>query len=189
VKRLILASESPRRRQILEDLGLHFNSVHPNVDEHDFDTLAPEKRVIEIAKAKAMSVIHSLGAEKSALILAADTLVCDPRDRGDARRMLDLLSNRQHLVHTGLVLFDNLDGRNEWMVSTSMVRFSRLDDREIESYLDSGEWQGVAGAYRVQGLGAAYIECIEGSYSGIMGLPIRELYVMFKRLGIDFLSK
>jgi septum formation protein len=210
MKSLVLASASPRRREILAGLGLPFSSLAHDVDESVFDAREPVVRVLDLARAKAEDCASKLDGQGNAVVLAADTLVCDPlpwhpsmdafkdasgavtlgkaRDRGEAARMLALLSGRTHLVHTGLVLLDLGTNRSETAISTSRVGFAELSGIEIEGYLDSGEWEGVAGAYRVQGLAALFIERIEGSWSGIVGLPIHELYATLGRLGLELSS-
>ncbi|HET7839453.1 MAG TPA: Maf family protein, partial [Rectinemataceae bacterium] len=131
------------------------------------------------------------GAGAPRLVLAADTLVCvsdrgsetalgKPRDLAEARSMIALLSGRSHQVHTGLALLDRWSGRLETVRSDSTVHFAKMEAEEIEAYLDTGEWRGVAGAYRVQGAAALHIARIEGSWSGIVGLPIHELYVILR---------
>ena len=117
--------------------------------------------------------------------LLSELVLGKPRDREDARAMIRSLSGKAHLVHTGLALLDRPECRLELVRSDSSVRFAPMSASEIEEYLDSGEWEGVAGAYRVQGLAAKHIERIEGSWSGIVGLPIRELYVILRRAGFD----
>jgi septum formation protein len=194
MEKLLLASSSPRRKDLLESLGLDLAIIAPDIDETIYDCQRPRDRVIALAMLKARAVARGAPYTEPRLILGADTLVCVPEsssgideevlgkpvDRDDARRMIVLLSGRVHCVHTGLALIDRENGR-EWTArSDSTVGFSRMDYEEIETYLDSGEWEGVAGAYRIQGRAAWFIERIEGSWSGIVGLPIRELYGILK---------
>jgi len=205
---IILASASPRRRDILTELGFGFDVVVHDIDETRLDHLPPSERVLALAHAKAQSV-RGEALLRGAVVIAADTLVCDPfplplpesagdfvdlsgsrtlgkpTNREDARRMLRLLSGRSHSVHTGLVILDAAASREEAALSTSLVRFASLSESEIEAYLASGEWEGVAGAYRIQGLAALFIEEIRGSWSGIVGLPIHELYAILCRLSIE----
>lgn len=207
---LILASTSPRRRELLSSLGFDFDIVVHDVDENGLDHLKPAERVVALALAKARSAVAD-GKSRAALVIGADTLVADPlcasgddtaslqafaddsgaftlgkaEDRNEARTMMAALAGRVHAVHSGLAVVDASSGRSETALSTSLVRFAPLSEREIEDYLDTGEWQGVAGAYRIQGRAAYFIEEIRGSWSGIVGLPIRELYVIFTRLGIE----
>lgn len=193
---LILASSSPRRREILSSLGLEFEIVDPDVDESLRDCLAVEERVIRLAEDKARSAARLLGPGRTHACLGADTLVRikdpeggpgrvlgKPRDREDARTMIKALSGRVHDVHTGLALVD-VSGGVETIRSDSKVRFAAMSEAEIEDYLDSDDWEGVAGAYKIQGRAALFIEGIEGSWSGIVGLPIRELYVILSQAGI-----
>jgi len=206
MRTIILASGSPRRSAILTELGFIFDTYLHDFDETSLDHLPPAERVVALARAKARNALPAAGT-REALIIGADTLVCEPAppspearafadasgaitlskpaDKDAAELMLRILSSRTHQVHTGLVVLNSSNGREESALSTSFVRFAPLSDREIEAYLDSGEWEGVAGAYRVQGLAALFIEEIKGSWSGIVGLPIRELYAIFNRLSIE----
>ncbi len=202
---LILASTSPRRSQLLQSLNIPFLVMDPNIDESRRDELPPMERVVALAEDKARAAAKSAEADAPRLIVAADTLVClrppgdqdrdesgcatgrdelvlgKPGDRDDARRMIRLLSGRNHMVHTGLAVLDRTANRLFSTKSDSVVRFSSISEEEIEEYLDSKEWDGVAGAYRIQGWTALFIEKIDGSWSGIMGLPIHELYDILKR--------
>jgi len=197
---LILASSSPRRREILSSIGLEFEIVDPDVDESLRDDLPVEERVLRLAEDKAVSAARRLGAGRRYACLGADTLVRvrgrddgpgqvlgKPRDRLDARDMIKALSGRTHDVHTGLALA-GIDGRIETIRSDSRVSFAAMSEVEIEDYLDTGDWEGVAGAYKIQGRAALFIEKIEGSWSGIVGLPIRELYVILSHAGISFVA-
>lgn len=193
---LILASSSPRRREILSSIGLEFEIVDPDVDESLRDGLPVEERVMRLAEDKAVSAARRLGAGRRHACLGADTLVRvrgsdggpgmvlgKPRDRADAKEMMLALAGRTHDVHTGLALVGT-GGRVETIRSDSRVSFAAMSAEEIESYLDSGDWEGVAGAYKIQGQAALFIERIEGSWSGIVGLPIHELYVILSHAGI-----
>ena len=180
---IVLASKSPRRRQILEELGLDFEVVVEDVDESS-DISDPVDRVCGIAARKAgavrdMLVSHNIDVN-SLCILGADTIVYaggeflgKPRDREDARRMLRLLSGSTHTVVTGVAVA--IGGRIECDASVSEVVFSRMTDEDIEAYLDTDEPYDKAGAYAVQGIAATYIDCIRGDYLGIVGLSTRTL--------------
>lgn len=194
---LILASSSPRRREILSSLGLEFEIVDPDVDESLRDGLPVEERVMRLAEDKARSAASRLGSGRQHACLGADTLVRlrgseggggqvlgKPRDRADARDMIRALAGKTHDVHTGLALA-GIDGVIETIRSDSRVSFAPMSEGEIETYLDSRDWEGVAGAYKIQGQAALFIERIEGSWSGIVGLPIRELYVILSHAGIS----
>lgn len=118
-----------------------------------------------------------LGSE---LPLGPEQALGKPIDRGDAERMMRLLSGRDHYVRTGVALYDRLACKMRTIRSDSLVGFAPMSEEELASYLDSGEWRGVAGAYRIQGLASLYINALEGSWSGVVGLPMRELYVILR---------
>jgi septum formation protein len=194
---LLLASGSPRRRELLNASGIPFDSIVPDLDETSRDSLAPAERVLALAEDKAKAVAKLAGLSSPRLVLAADTLVClplddkdgaeqalgKPEDEEDARRMLLRLAGRSHIVRTGLALLDRTSGAIFAIRSDSIVRFATMDAKEIEAYLSSGEWKGAAGAYRIQGLAAFFIDRLEGSWTGVVGLPMQELYVILKKAG------
>jgi septum formation protein len=201
---ILLASSSERRRELLEAQGISFSTIAADVDERAYDHLPPKDRVIRLATEKARAVAGECPI--GTLILAADTLVCDPtprgggplsadssghitlgkpQDRNEARRMIESLEGTRHHVHTGLVGLVAGSGLIEAACSSSTVSFSSMGPDDIEEYLDTGEWIGVAGAYRIQGKAARYISRLEGSWSGVVGLPIHELYVILSRLGVE----
>lgn len=195
---IILASSSPRRWELLESLSINFDVFSPETDESIHDRLPVHRRVRALAEDKAKAAREGLPGEKR-LILAADTLVClprklghkekaagKPRDRDDARSMIRALSGRRHEVCTGLAILDPERERMASLCARSLVRFATMSEGEIEDYLDYGDWEGVAGAYRIQGRAALHIESIHGSWSCIVGLPLRELYVILLRSGYDF---
>lgn len=183
---------------MLREIGVDFDTLVPDVDEALRDYLPPADRVLALAedKARAAAALDRPGGHR--LIFAADTLVClpgagpggselalgKPEDLADARRMIRLLEGRAHLVRTGIALLDLGTDRARTARSDSTVVFSRMVEEEIEVYLESGEWAGVAGAYRIQALASLYIERLEGSWSGVVGLPMRELYVILRSAGI-----
>jgi len=197
MERLILASASPRRRELLTAAAIPFQSIVPDIDETKRDSLYPRERVLALAHDKALAASTLTLPDSPRLVLAADTLVCvtsekarggedalgKPRDEEDARRMLHRLAGGTHVVRTGLVLRDRSSGAAFPIRSDSIVRFAPMSGEEIEAYLESGEWEGVAGAYRIQGLAAWFIERVEGSWTGVMGLPKRELYVILLQAG------
>lgn len=199
---LVLASSSPRRKEVLRDLSIPFLSIHPDIDESVCDHLEPSHRVVALAEKKALAGETLLRLKPSGeghprLLLAADTLVAfhlpkswktvgKPSDRDEARAMLSYLSGKSHTVFTGLCLLDIVAGKRVTSLTTTTVRFGRMTEAEIEAYLDTGEWRGAAGAYRVQGRGSCFIEGIKGSWSCVVGLPIRELYGMLTQAGYEF---
>ena len=190
--RLLLASSSPRRSELLRSAGYSFDRFDPDVDETSCDHLNSALRVLAIAEMKARDAALR-APQKSRLVLAADTLVClegddksperilgKPTDRSEAAAMLRALSGQSHLVRTGLALLDRQDGRLRTSRSDTRVYFSALAEGQIEDYLDTEEWRGVAGAYRIQGAAVAFVERLEGSWSGVVGLPMGELYVILR---------
>jgi septum formation protein len=171
---LILASGSPQRRAILEQLGVDFRVEVPDVEEL---TKGEARAVVrENALRKAMAV-----AGRDARVLGSDTAVVldgrilgKPRDEQEAETFLRRLSGRTHEVMTGIALREP-DGRERSDVAVTRVRFRRLERPELEWYLATGEWQGRAGAYAIQGRGAALVEEIEGDYFNVVGLPVAAL--------------
>lgn len=167
---LVLASGSPRRRELLTRLGVPFRVVVPDVDETPHDAEAPAALVRRLAEAKAAGVDASV-------VLAADTVVeldgvvlGKPTDPDDARRMLRSLSGREHAVRTGVAV--RRKGELSIEVVTTTVRFVELDAAAIDRYVDSGEPVDKAGAYALQGRGGVFVESIAGSPSNVVGLPL-----------------
>ncbi len=186
---IILASSSPRRRELLTQAGIPFVVMPGDVDEENADISGtPAQKAQQLAYLKAMDVARG----KSGIILGADTIVvCDdeifgkPADADDARRMLRKLSGREHLVITGIALINTSTGRVSTGYETTKVRFSSLSDREIEAYIESGEPYGKAGAYAIQGRAALFVEGLDGCYSNVVGLPLRRLYRLLQDFGIE----
>lgn len=181
--RLLLASRSPRRRQILAGLGVDFEVVSPPADElRDGD---PERLVLENARRKARAGLAAAG-RPGLPVLGVDTdVVVDgralgkPADEAEARRCLEALSGRTHEVLSGVAVLTIAEGGGEPAersgVARSAVTFARLDPETIRRYLDSGEWRDRAGGYAVQGLGSTLVDRLEGDLSNVIGLPIRLL--------------
>ncbi|MBO0739556.1 MAG: septum formation protein Maf [Alphaproteobacteria bacterium] len=175
---LVLASASPRRVDLLRQVGLAPDRIDPaDVDESAGPGELPPAHALRLAEAKARAV---MGRHPGAYILAADTVVaCGRRilpkteEEASARSCLELLSGRRHRVHGGVALIDP-GGRLVSRRVDSQVVFKRLSEAEIAAYLRSGEWQGKAGGYAIQGRAAALIRWVSGSYSNIVGLPLFE---------------
>ncbi len=177
---LFLASTSPRRRQLLEALGLSFTLVHCDINEKHPEIGDLSAVISENAVGKALAGAKALG-DKKGLVISADTLVAvenkvltKPVDRADAVEMLKLLSGRKHTVMTGVALQLSTQAVHSF-VETSEVFFRKLSPIEIESYADTREPYDKAGAYAVQGASCLFIEKIVGSYTNVMGLPIERL--------------
>jgi septum formation protein len=188
--RLVLASSSPRRADLLNAAGIPFEIRPVEVDERFLAGEKPEQAVARLARAKAEAAGRS---EPDAVVLGADTTVVvqgvalgKPADATDAARMLRLLSGRSHNVLTGICLCSG--GRRLVHVEDTRVRVSRLSDAEIAWYVSTGEPLDKAGAYAVQGLASRFIEGIDGSYANVVGLPIPSVYELLKELGCDILG-
>jgi len=186
--RLILASSSPRRAQILRDAGLVFSIVSSAVDETPIPGEAPGDLVLRLANAKAELVAaRSVGP---AIVVAADTVVVlegqilgKPRSTDDARHMLEKLSGRTHSVVTGVSLIRLPDVEPRAFVETTLVHFDRLSANEITRYLATDEPHDKAGAYAIQGRAGRYIPRIEGCYYNVVGLPLARLLSELHELG------
>ena len=181
----MLASSSPRRRVLLEELGFDFVIVEPVSDE-SFDHSDPKTRVIINAEAKARSVSNHFSGS---LIIGADTVVyldnCifgKPVDSEDAKEMLEKLSGRNHQVYTGLAVLNTLTGEMQSRAACTEVIFNKLSREVIEAYVASGEPLDKAGAYGIQGYGGVFIAGIVGSYSNVVGLPLELLREMLQNL-------
>ena len=187
--KLILASASPRRREILELIGLAPDAIIPSdADETTPEGLSPAEQVRLLARRKGESILPKTGEDD--LILASDTLVaCDgvvlgkPHDRGDAFRMLRMLSGRTHEVCTGVCLLYR--GKTDVFVNRTQVEFYPLTDGEINAYLDTGEPFDKAGAYGIQGRGAVLVKGIRGDFFSVMGLPAAEVARRVREMTAD----
>lgn len=185
-RRLILASASPRRRELLTLMGLELLLCPVDADEQLSG--APDRVVTELARRKA----HAAAAlHPGEAVLGADTLVaCEgetlgkPRDEGDALRMLRLLSGRCNTVYTGVCVIAP-DGSEDVRCQTSLVHFSRIDDASALRYIRSGEPMDKAGAYAVQGMGGMFVRRVEGSPSNVIGLPMHLVREMLMQIGFE----
>ncbi|HEV2212620.1 MAG TPA: nucleoside triphosphate pyrophosphatase [Gammaproteobacteria bacterium] len=187
--RLYLASASPRRRQLLEQLRLSFKVQVAEVDETPRPGELPADYVLRLARTKAESMAGKLG-QPVARVLAADTAVVlgsamlgKPRGREEGVAMLGRLSGREHVVLSAIALWH--DGRLDTALSTSEVRFRTIAAAEAAAYWDTGEPADKAGGYGIQGLGAVFVERLRGSYSGVMGLPLFETVELLRQAGMS----
>jgi septum formation protein len=189
----ILASASPRRRELLASIGLEFEVRPSNIPEVRQEGEAPEEYVARLSREKAQALA---AAYPTSWIIAADTTVLlgdelleKPVDGRDAQRMLAAIAGRTHIVYTGVTL-QNVDrAYHDTRIAESEVRMLPLSAEEIEWYVGTGEPLDKAGAYAVQGVGAMFIESIHGSYTNVVGLPLATLYQMLRRAGLDPLSE
>ncbi|MFA6958812.1 MAG: Maf family protein [Thermoanaerobaculia bacterium] len=186
--RLILASGSPRRRELLGGIGIGFDVVVSDVEEKQEPGEAVDAYVRRLARDKGAAVAAT---HPDAWVLSADTVVFidghvleKPTSRDDARAMLAKIAGREHVVYTGVALQNAHAGFLEDSVTASKVRMIELTPDEIAWYVDTGEPMDKAGSYAVQGIGAMFIESIDGSYSNVVGLPLSVVYDMLKRAGV-----
>ena len=190
--KIILASQSPRRKELLERMGIQdFETISPNVDESAFHGLPPEELVRRLSAEKAAAVAGKVGED--AVVIAADTVVAlegavlgKPADELDAFKMLSALSGVRHQVYTGVTVCRG--GEKQTAHEVTDVTFRELSEREIEDYISTGEPMDKAGAYGIQGYGALLIQGISGDYYNVMGLPVCRLSGILSRFGVDCLK-
>ncbi|TYP57618.1 Maf family protein [Thermosediminibacter litoriperuensis] len=190
-QKLILASASPRRRELLAQLGLDFKVIPSGIDEAFLPSGPPELAAVRLADQKAADVALRAG---EGIVIGADTIVVvddiilgKPEDENNAREMLTRLSGRWHSVYTGIAVIDTASGRKISDYEESRVKFKKLSPREIENYLKTGEPMDKAGGYGIQGKGALLVERIEGCYYNIVGLPLFKLGFMLSHFGVEIL--
>ena len=187
----ILASASPRRLELLRQIGIEPFVVPSECDEDVTGISDPEGIVKELSKRKAESVYNNLSVKAGTVVIGADTLVCckgeilgKPKDERDAARMISLIADGTHTVTTGVTIIktDNsgLHGNTVTFAETSKVTVYPISDREIEEYISTGEPMDKAGAYAIQGIFSKFIRSIEGDYTNIVGLPLGRLYRFLK---------
>ena len=185
---IILASKSPRRRELLQTMGIEHFEVRPASGPETLPAAgaSPAETVKAICAGKAAEAARTAAPDD--IVIAADTLVFldgkplgKPADQADARRMLRALSGRTHTVWTGVAVSKN--GRTDIRAVGTEVRFRPMTDAEIDSYVATGEPMDKAGAYGIQGRGCVYIEGIRGDYFNVMGLPVSTLYTMLQAAG------
>lgn len=188
--KLILASSSPRRAEILRGAGITFEVCAPQVEEVRQPNESVEKMVARFAEAKARAAAESVGGNIHAIIIGADTAVeldgaifGKPRDAVDAREMLSYLSGRTHDVLTGIFVLRLPDVVTRSAVEKTAVTFAPLDPIEIEAYITSGEPFDKAGGYAIQGRAGRYIPRIDGCYFNVVGLPLARLHALLGELG------
>ena len=193
--RLILASASPRRLELLRQIGIEPDAVVPaEIDERAHPGEKPGEMAARLAEAKARAgAVTARGSnppETNTLVLGADTVVaCGRRvlpkagDEAEARRALGLLSGRRHRVYGGVCVIDRAGRAHRRLVVTA-VAFKRLDDAEIDDYIAIGEWRDKAGAYAIQGRAAGFARHVNGSYSNVVGLPLFETRALLRGLGL-----
>lgn len=192
--KIYLASRSPRRGELLRQIGVDFEVLPSDVDESVRPGEAPEHYVLRLAREKAEACLQRITLDNlpAMPVLAADTTVCadgeilgKPENDTDACDMLRRMSDRWHSVHTGIALA--WDGNVEVMISSTQVEMAPLTEQEIASYVASGEPHDKAGSYGIQGLAGAFVRRIEGSFTGVMGLPVYETAQLLRKAGLHVL--
>ncbi len=188
---LVLASASPRRKQLLQSIGLNAQIIPANIDEDKLKGLPPEKMVAQLAMLKATDVARSFKGET--YVIGADTCVCldseilgKPHNIADAKRMLGMLSGKKHTVYTGYCVVDCKSGNAVSKCEKTEVKFRTLSEKEIDAYIKTREPMDKAGAYGIQGKGSMFIEKIDGDYFNVVGLPLCALtQLMRDEFGIE----
>ena len=190
---IILASGSLRRREYFKLMGLPFSVLPAEIDESLCTHTDPHELTRELSEKKILKVLEDMKARPPKWICGADTVIVmgkkifgKPKSREEAASMLRLLSNKRHNVVTSIAVYNARENKMDSRSASCFVSFARLCEAEIEWYLDTNEWQGVAGAYRIQGLASLFITKIEGSQSTVLGLPLREFYVMLRDNGYPY---
>ncbi len=185
MKKLILASSSPRRREILERYNVDFQIIKSHIDERISYNDDPFQVVMSLAFQKAEDI--SKGLDFDAIVLAADTIVYldkvigKPKDETDAYRILESLSGKEHSVITGIAIIDTSLGKKIVDYETTKVKFRELQPEKIKNYLNTGEFRDKAGAYGIQGYGEILVDWIDGPYSNVVGLPIVKVDKLLER--------
>lgn len=189
--KVILASASPRRRELLAQIGMDFKVIISKADENISEP-APEQLVMKLSDIKAMAVYEEHGIEDEAtIILGADTVVAfgrkvlgKPKDTQQAKEMLSMLSDNTHQVFTGVTILYKKQGglkRETFYDKTTVYTYS-ISDKEIDQYIMTGEPMDKAGSYGIQGIGAKFIKKIDGDYNNVVGLPVSKIYQKIKEI-------
>jgi len=186
---IVLASASPRRRELLERIGIRFAVVPSHAAEEELPGETPEEHVLRLSRTKAQEVARRpevagrwfIGSDT--IVLRGTTILGKPRDAAEAAAMLRSLSGRSHRVLSGYAVYDRQSGSTVSGAVTTAVRFKELTEEEIAGYIASGEPFDKAGAYAIQGIGVFMVLAIEGSYTNVVGLPLCEVVEVLERLG------
>jgi len=187
---LVLASASPRRRELLQQIGLKFQVIPSCAAEEKLSGETPEELVTRLSLEKAGEVARRKGVDgrwfigSDTIVLCDDNILGKPRDDAHATEMLQHLSGREHQVLSGYAVIDRQTGRQRAEAVSTRVWFRQLTEAEIARYIATGEPMDKAGAYAIQGLGICFVARIEGSYTNVVGLPLCRLTTAMKELGI-----
>ena len=187
MKKIILGSQSPRRKELLENAGVEFEILTADGEEVVDENLSFPQIVESLAKQKSLQVSENSLCPEDAVVITADTMVVcgdmimgKPKDDADAKRMLNLLSGNIHKVMTGYCILDRVSGKNVSGVVETEVKFRKLDDGEIDRYIRTGEPKDKAGAYGIQLRASMFVEEIHGDYFNIVGLPVERICKLLK---------
>jgi septum formation protein len=190
--KFILASASPRRRELLKSIGLEFDVIPSHIPEVRAAGEAPEEYVARLSREKANAIAEQY---PGSWIIAADTTVLmgdelleKPADGKDAERMLAAIAGKTHTVYSGVTLLNREGGHHDTRVAESEVRMLPLEPRDIAWYVATGEPLDKAGAYAIQGIGSMFIDSVHGSFTNVVGLPLALLFQMLRKAGIDPLT-
>ncbi|MDR2783691.1 MAG: Maf family protein [Treponema sp.] len=195
---IVLASASSQRHEYFKLLGIPFIARPSTIEETWDETLPLEEAPKAIATRKVLCAAESLQAESAEApvarwVFGADTIAAmdgrvfgKPKDRAHAKHMLSRLQNRAHKVITGIALYRLDHKRLSAKTVISAVNFAPMPNAEIEWYLDTGEWEGAAGAYKAQGIASCFISGVQGSFSNVVGLPLREFYTLLRENGYEY---
>ncbi len=187
---IILASASPRRKELLEQIGLQFAVVPSNAEELVLPGETPEEHVLRLSIDKAREVAGRDAVDgrwfigSDTIVLIGDRILGKPANAEQASEMLQLLSGREHRVLSGFAILDRLTGQQKAEAVSTRVRFRELTAEEIARYIATGEPMDKAGSYGIQGLGVCFVASIEGSYSNVVGLPLCRLTLALQELGV-----
>lgn len=193
---IILASSSPRRQEILRMMNIPFQVIMPNVNEN-LDSMKSAAELTEnLAKTKVLSIVHSMPQKKVIpWVLGADTVISlnnkilgKPLNQEEAFEYIKALQGKTHTVCTSIALYNGAKKTTVTRTAQTRVTFAPMTQKEIEAYVDTGDWHGAAGGYRIQGMASCFISKIEGSQSCVVGLPIFELYDILKSQGYSVLE-
>lgn len=190
---LVLASASPRRRELLQQIGLKFQVIPSQAEEHVLAGETPEEHVVRLSLDKATEVANRenisgrwfIGSDT--IVLSDNKILGKPRDEVHAKEMLKQLSGREHRVLSGYAVIDRQTGEQRSEAVSTKVWFRQLTEGEITGYIATGEPADKAGAYAIQGLGVCFVARIEGSYTNVVGLPLCKLTLAMKELSVPLL--
>lgn len=187
-----LASASPRRRQLMDQIGLNFMVIKCNVDESFEDSYSPAEVVQVLSERKARKVAgeldYGLVIGSDTVVVCRDCILGKPRDKEEAMEMLTFLQGDEHSVYSGLAVIDAKTGEAHVSHERTRVFFRPAERDELERYVDTGEPMDKAGAYAIQGIGAIFVKRIEGCYFNVVGLPLPRLVLVLKQFGLDVLK-